>query len=99
MNKICHYEDNKLIRCPLNKVKTIKNHFCQHCGGDLRKSSEVTPGVFGKFYDGDKPMYRYDYLMKIDEPEQFPYVDMNGEYWEYFKVGMPVEKIDIPDPE
>jgi rRNA maturation protein Nop10 len=93
--KTCHWENGKLIRCPNNKVKTIKNHFCQHCGGDLRKPLLIEPGVFGKFSDSDKPMYNYDYLQKVEDTEQFPYVDANGEYWELFKPGLPAEKIEV----
>lgn len=98
--KLCHYESGVLIRCPLNKVKTIKNQFCQHCGGDLRKKNEIVPGIFGKFTDSDKPdHYRYDYLREISGEEIFKYIDMNGEYWENFKVGIPVDKIEIPEPD
>ena len=94
-NKICHYEADVLIRCEKNTVKTIKNHFCQHCGGDLRKTLAIEIGVFGKFSDSDKPIYNYDYLQDVADEGIFKYVDMNGEYWEYFKSGLPVEKIVI----
>ena len=99
INKLCHYEDGKLIRCSKNKIKTIKNHFCQHCGGDLRKPVPIEPGMFGKFFDLDIPAYRFDYLRVIDEKEQFSYVDMDGNYWECFKPGLPAKKIEVPEPD
>lgn len=94
---ICHYESGTLIRCEKNTVKKITARYCRHCGGDLHSPIEIEPGIFGKFFDGDKPVYRYDYLKSIDEVEQFPYIDMEGSYWEYFSAGLPSESIIIPD--
>jgi hypothetical protein len=93
----CHYnEAGELIRCPDNKVKTIRDRYCRHCGADLKQPEPITPGLFGKFYDDDG--LKYDYLRKIDDG-QFPYVDMAGDYWEFFKPGLPDERIVIPDPD
>lgn len=92
---LCHWSGGELIRCSKNTVKTIKDPFCRHCGGDLRKSSEIIPGLFGKFQD-DSGAYGYNYLHHSeDSPCGIVYVDVNGDYWDHFIPGLPAEKVEI----